>query len=80
MRNIFKNRNLYLLGLIFIVALFTFFNLPRTFYQQDEWQTLGHNLAGGMGIFASANPLSLLFGEQTPSVGLLAQRKVFLEY
>ena len=71
MRNIFKNRNLYLLGLIFIVALFTFFNLPRTFYQQDEWQTLGHNLAGGMGIFASANPLSLLFGELRPLSGFI---------
>lgn len=71
MKNIFKNRNLYLLGLIIIVTLFTFFNLSRTFYQQDEWQTLGHNLIGGMGVFADASPLTLLFGELRPLSGAI---------
>lgn len=66
MRNIFKNRNIYPYCLIIIITLFTFFNLPKTFYQQDEWQTLGQNLAGGMGIFANINPLQLLFGEIRP--------------
>lgn len=54
-----------------MVALFTYFNLPKTFYQQDEWQSLGHNLARGLGIFADTSPLSLVFGELRPLSGLI---------
>lgn len=67
---IFKN-NLFLSVFIFLIILFVFFNLPRTFYQQDEWQTLGHNLAQGLGIFKHVNPFLLLFGELRPLSGLM---------
>lgn len=65
----FKSRFLPIAVLSFITILI-FFNLPNTFYQQDEWQTLGHNLAQGIGIFAN-NPLQLLFGELRPLSGLM---------
>ena len=66
-------RNKKYLSLIFIlaVALFIFWDLPKTFYQQDEWQTLGHNLAQDIGIFANISPLHLLFGELRPLSGLM---------
>lgn len=64
MLKLFKDR-LYLF-LIPIVALWTFWQLPNTFYQQDEWQTLGHNLVQGAGSFLNANPLLLFFGELRP--------------
>lgn len=63
--------NLIPLLILFLVILFTFWNLPQTFYQQDEWQTLGHNLVEGIGIFANLSPLSLLFGERRPFSGLM---------
>jgi hypothetical protein len=71
MKNIFKNKNIYFFCLIVFVTLFTFYNLPNTFYQKDEWQTLGHNLAEGIGIFTNVNPLSLFFGEIRPLSGLI---------
>lgn len=54
-----------------LITILIFLNLPNTFYQQDEWQTLGHNLAEGIGIFANASPLQLLFGETRPLSGLM---------
>ncbi len=66
----FKSIFLPITVLSFITILI-FFNLPNTFYQQDEWQTLGHNLAQGIGIFANISPLQLLFGELRPLSGLM---------
>lgn len=52
--------------LIVGVTLFTFWDLPKTFYQQDEWQSLGHNLVQGIAPFFRANPLLLAFSELRP--------------
>lgn len=52
--------------LIISASLFTFWNLPKTFYQQDEWQTVGYNLVQGFSHFFSTSPLLLVFGEQRP--------------
>lgn len=69
MLKLFKDK----LFLLFISAavLWTFWNLPNTFYQQDEWQTLGHNLANGFEIFKNSNPIMLFFGELRPLSGLM---------
>jgi hypothetical protein len=54
-----------------LITIIVFYNLPNTFYQQDEWQSLGHNLALGIKIFANTSPLQLLFGELRPLSGLM---------
>ena len=62
------------LSIILIIgfALFTFWDLPKTFYQQDEWQTLGHNLANGFfNYIRDSNPLLLIFGEKRPLSNLM---------
>lgn len=59
-------REKYLLFFIFIACIYTFWDLPKTFYQQDEWQSLGHNLAQGIAPFFRANPLLLAFSELRP--------------
>jgi len=70
MNKLLKNNVIYLIGLL-IVVIFTFANLSQTFYQQDEWQTLGHLLIGDKEIFGNLNPILLLFGELRPLSGLL---------
>lgn len=66
--------NLGLWIIIFLVILFTFWKLPQTFYQQDEWQSLGHNLAMGIksiyGYYSS--PLQPLLAEGRPLACLLS--------
>ncbi|MBI5123447.1 hypothetical protein HZA75_06335 [Candidatus Roizmanbacteria bacterium] len=52
--------------LIIFAALYTFWYLPYTFYQQDEWQTLGHNIVLGLSPLLSINPLYLFFDEVRP--------------
>lgn len=64
MKDIVK-KNLFWI-LIVIAVIFTFWDLPKTFYQQDEWQTLGHILSEGIGVFVITSPLQLLFGELRP--------------
>ena len=71
MKGLFKNAPLFLV-LISVAIIFTFLELPKTFYQQDEWQTLGHNLSEGIGVFTRyASPFQLLLGEQRPLAGIL---------
>jgi len=43
MQKIIRN-NIFLLTALGLIILFTFFDSFKTFYQQDEWQALGHNL------------------------------------
>ena len=60
-------KNIFLpIAVLSLITILILFNLPNTFYQQDEWQTLGHNLADGIGIFKSTNPLSFFLGESRP--------------
>ncbi len=66
----FKNRLLIIIFLSLITIL-VFLNLPNTFYQQDEWLTLGLNLADGIKFFANNNLFSLLFGELRPLSGII---------
>lgn len=65
--------NTFLLAFIFLAILFTFWDLPKTFFQQDEWLGSGQVLALGYGaithglsplqiLFADARPLTRLFG------------------
>ncbi len=77
MQQMYKNRFLPIAILSFITILI-FFDLPNTFYQQDEWQTLGNNLVKGIGIFANASPLQLIFGELRPLSGIMYL--IFLDY
>ena len=70
MKQIIKNK-FFPIILLSLITILIFLDLPNTFYQQDEWQTLGHNLADGIGIFANASPLQLLFGETRPLSGLI---------
>lgn len=57
--------------LIIFFTLFTFWQLPQTFYQQDEWQSLGHNMVLGISPLFSINPLFLFFDEVRPLGALL---------
>ena len=71
MQKIIKGNILFLIVLA-IAIVFTFWNLPQTFYQQDEWQVLGHNLVQGTNnIIKYTSPLQLLFGEGRPLVRAL---------
>lgn len=70
MKQIIKSK-FFPVALLSLIAILVFLNLPNTFYQQDEWKTLGNNLAAGMGIFANISPLQLLFGELRPFSGLM---------
>ncbi len=54
------------LPFILAVIIFIYWDLPKTFYQQDEWQSLGHNLVQGIDPFFRTNPLLLAFGELRP--------------
>jgi len=66
MQKIIKGNILFLIVLA-IGIVFTFWNLPQTFYQQDEWQALGHNLVQGIGNITNyASPIQLFFGEGRP--------------
>jgi len=60
-------RNWIYLLVIFFTTLSVFIDLPKTFYQQDEWQTLGHNLAGPSGsALGDINLVRIFFGEGRP--------------
>lgn len=66
MIRLIKNNRFCLVSLA-IITLFTFWDLPRTFYQQDEWQTLGHNLVEGVGNIASnVSVIQLFFARGRP--------------
>src|SRR5258708_38860955 len=58
--------------LLFFVVLaallaFTYWRLPQTFYQQDEWQVLGYNLVQGpYNIIKYSSPIQLFLGEGRP--------------
>ncbi len=57
----------FYLPVIIILALFIFWDLPKTFYQQDEWQAIGHNLVQGVGnIVHYTTPEQLLLGGGRP--------------
>ncbi len=51
--------------IIFFAIIGTFQDLPRTFYQQDEWQGLGHMMVEGIEqhITGGFTPLQIFFGE-----------------
>ncbi len=71
MQKIIKGNILFIIVLA-IAIVFTFWNLPQTFYQQDEWQVLGLNLVQGTSnIIKYTSPLQLLFGEGRPLVRAL---------
>jgi len=58
-----------ILFFIFLAGLlaFTYWRLPQTFYQQDEWQTLGQNLVQGpYNIIKYSSPIQLFLGEGRP--------------
>ena len=69
-RNLLRRNSTYL-ALLLLITIAVFFDLPKTFYQQDEWQSLGHNLANGFEIFKNSNPIMLFFGELRPLSGLM---------
>jgi len=53
--------------ILLLITVIVFFDLPKTFYQQDEWQSLGHHLAGGsLSFLNDTNPVLLLFSEKRP--------------
>lgn len=66
----FKNR-FFPIVVLPLITVFIFHNLPNTFYQQDEWQSLGRNLVLGIRIFANTSPFQLFFGELRPLSGLM---------
>ncbi len=66
-----KRFYIFLAFLIFLISFFIYGDLSRTFYQQDEWQSLGHNLVNGLTLLISTNPIVLLFGEARPLSTLL---------
>lgn len=59
--------NLIPLFTLSLIILLTFWNLPRTFYQQDEWQALGHNLIEGINNLTKySSPIQIILGEGRP--------------
>lgn len=58
--------------ILFFIILFAFWDLPKTFYQQDEWLGLGQILAQGWHHIANGfSPIELLFGEGKPLTRVL---------
>jgi len=59
------------LFLLTIVIVLTFWSLPKTFYQQDEWQSLGYFLAQGPeDVLRHTTPLGSISGEGRPLSGI----------
>ncbi len=57
----------FYLPIIIVIALLIFWDLPKTFYQQDEWQAIGHNLVQGINnIIFYTTPEQLLLGGGRP--------------
>lgn len=53
--------------LLAAIICLTFGKLFNTFYQQDEWMALGHNLAqGASNVLRYSSPLQLILGEGRP--------------
>src|SRR3989344_5394539 len=53
--------------ILLLVITYTFRRLPQTFYQQDEWMVLGHNLVDGISnITKYSTPYGLLIGDGRP--------------
>lgn len=60
------------LGILVILILATFWQLPKTFYQQDEWLGLGQILEQGWShITFGLSPLQILFGDGRPLTRVL---------
>lgn len=54
-----------------VIVLATYHGVFLTFYQQDEWQTLGHMITEGIGIITKSHPIVILLGELRPLSGLM---------
>ncbi len=67
----FLKSSLVIIFVLTLVILFSYSKVFFTFYQQDEWQTLGHNLSEGIQFTTKHNIVSLLFGEIRPLSGFL---------
>ncbi len=64
MQKVFKHIYLVIIPLL---ILFVYWDLPKTFYQQDEWQAIGHILVQGAGnIVHYTTPEQLLLGGGRP--------------
>lgn len=62
----FLSYKVYLILLFFIILL-TFWKLPQTFYQQDEWLGLGQIWAQGWShVVYGFSPIQILFGDGRP--------------
>lgn len=60
------------LVLLFFSILFTFWELPQTFYQQDEWLGLGQIIEQGWShITYGLTPLQVIFGDGRPLTRVL---------
>lgn len=63
----FSKSNLFFIGLLIFLTLFTFAGLPQTFYQQDEWLGLGQIWSQGWGhVINGFSPIQILFAEGRP--------------
>lgn len=59
-----KLKKIFILLLLFCLVLWGFWDLTKTFYQQDEWYGLGDILTyGNSSILLNTNPLQIIFGQ-----------------
>ncbi|HYK07934.1 MAG TPA: hypothetical protein VEW42_00370 [Candidatus Eisenbacteria bacterium] len=72
MKKYFFSLSAILFLLICIAILYTFWDLPKTFFQQDEWLGSGQVLALGYGaITHGLSPLQILFADARPLTRLI---------
>lgn len=65
-KNVFSYPIFYLFFLLLLI-LYTFWKLPQTFYQQDEWLGLGQIWAQGWShVIYGFSPVQILFGDGRP--------------
>lgn len=53
---LFRLRIILLFAVFLFITAYTYRGLPQTFYQQDEWHSLGQMLSGGLAPFVTVFP------------------------
>ncbi len=64
--------NFFLFLLLIVAIFYTYWDLPKTFYQQDEWLGSGRVLAlGFQTVTFGLSPFQIIFGDSRPLTGIL---------
>lgn len=77
--NIFNIPNILITLFFFLISLLIYYPIYFTFYQQDEWQIVGHMISGGwFSIFNGLSIVEIIFGQQGRILSNLLNYILFL--